>query len=143
MGRKRSEACAIDMTPMIDVVFQLIIFFIVTINLSENINPDIVLALGKNGPVIDNKQDKRTIVVEVDKKGAITIKSFSLSHQQFKQLIQSRYNRIGEFPLLIRGDQRTQHQQIRRVMDMCTEIGLYRIQFAAIKEVKTKRAPNS
>ena len=32
-----SEGCAGDMTPMIDVVFQLIIFFIVTIKMDETV----------------------------------------------------------------------------------------------------------
>ncbi len=141
MARKKPEGCAIDMTPMIDVVFQLIIFFIVTINLSENINPEIVLENGRNGPLIDNKQDKTTIVVEVDKKGYISVHSIPMSHQQFRQIIRNRYNKMGEFPLLIRGDYRTSHQHIRQVMDMCTEIGLYRIQFAAVKEPKGKKKP--
>jgi biopolymer transport protein ExbD len=124
------------MTPMIDVVFQLIIFFIVTINLAENTNPDIVLADAKNGPLIKDTKHNNTIVVEVDRKGVISIHNIRLSPVQFKQIIQSRYNRMGEFPLLIRGDYRTEHALIRRVMDTCTEIGLFRIQFAAIKEPK-------
>ena len=44
MRRKRSsESCDIDMTPMIDVVFQMIIFFIVTMKMDENVNKDIIL----------------------------------------------------------------------------------------------------
>ncbi len=37
------------MTPMIDVVFQLIIFFVVTLKMTTDVNPDIVLEDGKNG----------------------------------------------------------------------------------------------
>ena len=40
MARRSSEQCDIDMTPMIDVVFQLIIFFVVTIKFSTDVNPD-------------------------------------------------------------------------------------------------------
>ena len=49
MARRVSEQCEIDMTPMIDVVFQLIIFFVVTLKMTSDINPDIELEDGKNG----------------------------------------------------------------------------------------------
>ena len=49
MARRSSEQCEIDMTPMIDVVFQLIIFFVVTLKMTTDVNPDIVLEDGKHG----------------------------------------------------------------------------------------------
>lgn len=133
--RKSAEECPIDMTPMIDVVFQLIIFFTVTIRLDQTTNPDIELELAANGPEI-KRVTEQTMVVEVDKKGGLTMHGMRMSVSQFAGFIQNRFNRTGEFPLLIRGDWRTQHKDIRRVMDACTEIGLYRISFAAIKEKK-------
>ena len=50
--RRPNEGCEMDMTPMIDVTFQLIIFFVVTIKFTENANPDIVLEDGKHGEII-------------------------------------------------------------------------------------------
>ncbi|MGI6391752.1 MAG: ExbD/TolR family protein [Kiritimatiellia bacterium] len=52
MARRSSEQCDIDMTPMIDVVFQLIIFFVVTIKFSSDVNPDIFLEDGKHGETL-------------------------------------------------------------------------------------------
>ena len=62
--RRPSDGGEMNMTPMIDVVFQLIIFFVVTLKLSKEENPDIDLENGKTlgmfGP------GDRTIPVPLD-----------------------------------------------------------------------------
>jgi biopolymer transport protein ExbD len=138
MTRKRKtpgEGCEVDMTPMIDVVFQLIIFFIVTIKMEQEVNEDIELEEAPHGPVID-EQDPRTMVVEVDRRGWISMSGAQLSKAKFLGVLQARYRRYGAFPVLIRGDRRTRHEDIRAVMDLCTRIGIWRISFAAIQEQK-------
>ena len=135
--RVRSEGCAVDMTPMIDVVFQLIIFFIVTIKMDERKNEDIRLEEAKHGPAIE-KQDPKTLIVEVDQHGWISIHGAQLSPARFQKIMAARYQRYGQFPILIRGDYRTEHRDIRAVMDICTRAGIWRINFAAIKERKNE-----
>jgi biopolymer transport protein ExbD len=139
MGRNRTtEGCEIDMTPMIDVVFQLIIFFIVTIQMEKNYKEDIELADSPHGPAITSKQQVRTMVIEVDKRGDVSIHSVPLTVAQFRSIMITRYKNYGEFPVLIRGDRRTPHKDVRRVMDICSGIGIWRINFAAIKEHKAE-----
>jgi biopolymer transport protein ExbD len=136
MARTWSQACEINMTPMIDVVFQLIIFFIVTIKMEQDINPEIELEEAVHGPVIE-KEDPRTLTVEVDRRGWISIHGAQLSRRKLYDIMKDRYRRHGSFPVLIRGDYRTQHRDIREVMDICTGAGIWRISFAAIQERKT------
>ena len=136
MARRNVEPCGLDMTPMIDVVFQLMIFFIVTIKMGENINRSIKLEYAKRGPIIKG-EDPRSITIEVDRRGWITIQNAAVSKQMLRTLLQNRYNRFGAFPVLIRGDHRTAHSEIRGVMDICASIGLARVSFVGIKEKKT------
>lgn len=136
MGRDRrtnASGCTIDMTPMIDVVFQLIIFFIVSIKMEQTINEDIRLAKAEHGPMIE-EEDPRTMVVEVDKRGWISIHGAQLSRSKFQKIMVARAKRRGQFPVLIRADRRTEHQDVRAVMDICSQIGIWRINFAAIKQ---------
>jgi biopolymer transport protein ExbD len=130
------EGSEVDMTPMIDVVFQLIIFFIVTIKMDQDVNKEIELPPSPRGPMIE-EEDPRTMIVEVDQHGWISIRGAQLSHQQFLNIMRARYKRFGEFPVLIRGDRRAEHKHIKAVMDICTSANLWRINFAAIKEKKT------
>ena len=139
MGRRHKNSvagCEVDMTPMIDVVFQLIIFFIVTMKMDQDINPDIQLADSVNGPIIEELAPS-TMVVEVSRKGNISIHNAQLSRAKFRNIMISRKKRMGMFPVLIRGDRRTRHEDIRAVMDICTDIGIWRINFAATQEDKT------
>jgi biopolymer transport protein ExbD len=118
-------------------VFQLIIFFIVTIKMEQDINEDIRLEDAKHGPTIE-KQDPRTTVIEVDRRGWISMHGAQLTPNQLRNILVSKYKRLGQsFPILIRGDARARHEDIRSVMDICTSIGIWRISFAAIKERKT------
>jgi len=126
----------VDMTPMIDVVFQLIIFFIVTIQLEQDVNEQVELAMAPAGPPI-TEEDPRTMVVEVDQRGWISIRGAQLTHRHFANIMKNRFKKFGEFPVLIRGDRRARHEDIRAVMDICTSVGIWRINFAAIKEKKT------
>jgi len=139
MRRKRStDGCELDMTPMIDVVFQMIIFFIVTIKMDENINEKIELEAAKQGPLYKG-EDPRTMVIEVDRRGWLSINNVQFSEAQLRNVIRGRFNRLGTFPVMIRADRRTQHKDVRKVMDMCSEAGIWRIDFAAIKEPKANK----
>jgi biopolymer transport protein ExbD len=137
MGKKRDySAATMDMTPMIDCVFQLIIFFVVTITVDQKLNEDIKLEFSKHGPV-QKEPDPRLTVIEVDKRGWISMRGTPLSKAQLRDLLQAKYRRLGgAFPILIRGDYRTKHQDIRAVMDICTANNIWKIEFAAIKEKK-------
>ena len=139
MGKRTTEGCEIDMTPMIDVVFQLIIFFIVTIQMEKNYKEDIELEDSPHGPAITSKNLHRTMVIEVDKRGAISMNTVPLTTTQFRGIMITRYKNYGQFPVLIRGDRRTPHKDIRRIMDICSGIGIWRINFAAIKERKAEQ----
>ena len=133
--RRRTEGCEIDMTPMIDVVFQLIIFFIVTMKMEQEFNPDIKLPDAKDAPAIE-EENPHTMVVEIDRRGWISIHGAQLTPLKFQRIMQARFGRYGEFPVLIRGDARARHEDIRAVMDICTGVGIWRLNFAAIKEEK-------
>lgn len=133
--KKISEGCATDMTPMIDVVFQLIIFFIVTLKMDEK-NPDIKLDDAPHGPIL-KEISPLTVQIEVDRRGRITMNNVPFSKNALSGYLRSKYKQYGEYPVLIRGDYRAKHNDIRGVMDLCTAAGLWRINFAAIKERKT------
>lgn len=133
--KKRYPEAQLDMTPMIDVVFQLIIFFVVTVDLqSKALETDIRMAMSPNGPVEEQK-DPRTIVVDVNKDGEISIMKTQISEGFLLNVLNKARNQSGQStPVVIRGDLRAKHETIKRVMDICGKAGLWKIRFAALKE---------
>ena len=125
----------LNMTPMIDIVFQLIIFFVVTADMANKANDTLVsMAMAPNGAV-EEQQDPRTITVDVDKQGKISIAKVDLSEGQLLTILNKARKESGQStPVVIRGDEKAEHESIRRVMDICGKAGLWQLRFAALKE---------
>ena len=135
--RKKStdDEMAVNMTPMIDVVFQLIIFFITTVDLENKaLDTNVRMAMSPHGMVVEQK-DPRTVTVDVDDSGKISIVNVPLSKGQLIAVLKKSVQQYGNsIPVVIRGDIDTKHEYIRQVMDACTAAGLWKVKFAAIKE---------
>ena len=140
MARKKNqEGCDLNMTPMIDVVFQLIIFFIVTINIADTKDETVRLELGTHGQDMEAGEDKpSSLVIDVARNGRCSIGNVTLTDTRLRQIMHQRYARYGSsFDVCVRGDARAQHNAIRKVMDVCTAEGIGRVTFVAVKDART------
>ena len=114
---------ALSMTPLIDVVFLLLIFFLVASRLSrEDQELDIPLPSAANAqPMTAEPQE---LIVNIDEKGAIVVNSQSLDSQQFETLLtQSLANNPLGQSVIIRADKRVPLQTPVDVMDICLKCG--------------------
>ena len=140
MAKKSADECELNMTPMIDVVFQLMIFFILTIKMNQEINEDIILEDAPWGPVIKSDSDsnkQQALVIEIDKKGRVSIHNRTMSMGELQNTLVTRMKRFrAMYPIMVRADWRTPHDSVRKVMDLCARIGLWRINFVAVQEHK-------
>ncbi len=149
MARKPQENPQLDMTPMIDVVFELIIFFVVTLTEAEKKDETIELEDGQHGVVLtsDNlPSDLMQIDIasyRKDGKGArISMADQEMSLAALRQQVKlrkDRYNR--EFPVFIRADYAVPHKVVKDVMDVCTDMGIWQFSIMAIAEDKTASRP--
>ncbi len=124
MKKPKNEDVSLDMTPMIDVVFQLIIFFVVTLKMTDNNDTTIRLEDGRNGIVLTQDElppSQLTIDVLTDEKGrgVYKIGNWAVTPQQIEQKVKERYLKYLDFPCMIRADWRTQHRHVRDVYRAC------------------------
>ncbi|NLB65635.1 MAG: biopolymer transporter ExbD [Lentisphaerae bacterium] len=133
--KKKYPDAEMDMTPMIDVVFQLIIFFITTADMdSKALETKVRMAMSPHGPVEEVK-DPRTVVVDVDVDGKISIMQTPLSEGQLLAILKKAVQASGQgTPVVIRADEMVYHEHVKRVMDLIGRAGLWKIRFAALKE---------
>jgi len=133
--RKQYPDAKLDMTPMIDVVFQLIIFFVVTAAMQNKaLETNVRMAMAPNGP-LEQVKDPRTVMVDVVEDGTIHIMKTRISEGQLLTILNNARKTSGQStPVVIRGDLGTKHEAIKRVMDICGKAGLWKIRFAALKE---------
>ena len=123
MKKPKNEEASLDMTPMIDVVFQLIIFFVVTLKMTDNSKAEIKLEDGVHGIVLNHEElPPSQLTIDVVQKGntaVYKISNFPVNPDQIRQKVADRYRRYGDFPCLIRADWKTQHRYVREVMKAC------------------------
>ena len=108
MARNKEYGINMDMTPMIDCVFQLMIFFIVTFKLdNDQINEKIELAKSPNGPKIEEKVPG-TMIVEVDDRGLLSIGRVPMNEETLFGIVKQAVGRIGNnnVQILLRADRR-------------------------------------
>ncbi|MCU0858071.1 MAG: biopolymer transporter ExbD [Pontiellaceae bacterium] len=139
MRRFKQPDGSINMTAMIDVVFQMIIFFVCTVQLEqEAISEWIRLPDSPNGPMIAEEKDPRTITIEVDGQGKIFIARTRLSEEKLRKVLSKTVQDYGDYgpsiPIRIRADAAARHTDVKRVLDACSSAGLYKISFIATKD---------
>lgn len=132
--QKEEEMQSGNLTAMIDVVFQLIIFFVVSTNLQNTIDDRIKLAIAPNAKPVTGK-DPREIKIDVDSNGNISIARTRMSAAMLALIVKKAVAEQGvDIPIVIRGDQGTKHSAMKSAMDACTDARLYKIKFSVLKE---------
>ena len=139
MAKIPKSSGSVNMTPMIDVVFQMIIFFVCTAQLErEMIDKSIRVPDAPHAPAVADAKDPRTITIEVDAKGKVSIARTPLKVSTLRKILAKTVADYGvrgpSIPILIRADAAARHVHVRRVMDACTGAGLYKIAFVAVKD---------
>lgn len=127
------------MTPMIDVVFELIIFFVVTLTEAQRKDETIELEDGKHGIVLTPDELPPThMQIDINAKGRISMGDVTLTPDEVQRRVADRKKRVGgEFPIMIRADFATQHKDVAKVMNACTAAGIWKLSFMAVHEDKT------
>ena len=140
MARKEQLNPQLDMTPMIDVVFELIIFFVVTLTQCRAKDETIRLEDGRHGIELTPEEMPPTqMTVDIARTGRISMGDITLTPEQIGQRVKERKRKFGEFPVLIRADKDTRHEAVARVMNACTANGIWKISFMAVQEDKTSK----
>ena len=142
MARRIQENPQLDMTPMIDVVFELIIFFVVTLTEAQRKDETIELEDGKSGIVLTPEELPPThmmVDIGLDRKGKprISMGDRDITPDEIGRRVKEKMRKVGEFPVLIRADYAVPHYAVARVMNACTANGIWKISFVAVQEDKT------
>ncbi len=140
MARKKQENPQLDMTPMIDVVFELIIFFVVTLTQATAKDETVRLEDGKHGVELTPDELPPThLIVDVARNGRISMCDVTITPAELGRRVKERMRKYGEFPVLIRADYRARHKAVSDVMNACTMNGIWKLSFVAVYDRKSEK----
>ena len=117
------EEPTLNLTPMIDVVFLLLIFFMVaTTFLDPEREIDIELPVAESGGEPDRPPEE--VVLNVSEDGTVVHGGAELDGDSLLELLRGAAQRDPETPVTIRGHRAAKHESIVSVMDACGVAGL-------------------
>ena len=128
---------AIQMAPLIDIVFLLLIFF-----MSAFIFYELETEIDISVPTADEAQEMQRapgeIIINIREDGTVVVNQRELSYDGLKSML-TRVSELYEGqPVIIRGDKDARHKHIIKVLDICAGSNIWNISFATMKEKKNE-----
>ncbi len=128
--REKTEDLDVNLTPLIDVVFLLLIFFMVSTTFQRESQISVQLPKAAKEPV-DIPAEKIEIVINAT--GQFFVNEQELIKSDANALISALNNVTAgnrDIPLTIRADSNTPHQAVVTAMDAAAQLGLNRMSIA-------------
>lgn len=120
----------IDLTPMLDVVFIMLIFFIVTASFIKEAGVDITRPKAETA----DKQDKANIFVALTPGDEIWIDRKKVSPAQLRPVLERLKAENPQGSMVIQADRESKANLLMQVMDAAREAGLTEVAVAAVQE---------
>ena len=148
---QRSEPPDINLAPLIDVVFLLLIFFMVTTTFRDEAGVKITLPEAQGEPAAESS----VLTLTIDAAGTFFVNDHQVSDRQPETLRRALQAALapaaaapipsavlsanprafpnaaaGDRPLILKADAQTPHQAVVTAMDVASQLGLTRFSFA-------------
>jgi len=113
--RKSRRFADIDITPLIDVLFMLIIFFVLTATFIQG-KLDIDLPSGEG----ETSEMKNTMILTIEKDGAIFWDGLRVAQEELPELARG----AGDRDILIAGDKNAPYGRVAEVLSILRKVGV-------------------
>ena len=133
----KEESVEVNLTPLIDVVFLLLIFFMVTTTFDRHARLKVSLP---ESSAKSTQQKDEPLVLSIDAKGNYFLNDRQIINQQLDTLKQAIQKTIAEkkqdtkdVALVLRADANTPHQSVVRAMDAASQLGMTKLSIATVE----------
>ncbi|MGV6818042.1 MAG: ExbD/TolR family protein [Thiotrichales bacterium] len=127
---RTEEELSVGLTPLIDIIFILLIFFMVTTTFDRNSELKIDLPEAQTETA---SSDEKSLEVAIDVQGNYFVNRVKVVSTQPKALLLAISKVVGEdktIPVVIKADANTPHQAVVTAMDTVGRLGLRRMSIA-------------
>jgi len=126
MRKRGNNRSFIDMAPMADIVFLLLIFFM--LSSSFVVQPGIKIKLPK---AVSSEIDlTKIIVIDVTKEGRIFLNGKNYTLRNLPGVLSEELSRVKEKKVIIKADQNTRHGFVVKIMDIAKLAGAEKLVIA-------------
>lgn len=125
--RKSSEEPRIDLTPMVDVVFLLLIFFMISTTFVESPGISIKLPEASSQQV---EREPQELKIYLSRDGEIYYLDRKISIKDYKGLLAEHQSDADTTTILLLADQESRHGKVVTLMDLARDAGFIKLAIA-------------
>ncbi len=126
-SQTEEDESTIDITPMLDVVFIMLIFFIVTATFIKEAGIDVDKPAAATAVV----QEKASILIAIDANDKIWINRRQVDIRSVRSIIERLHAENPKGTVVIQADKESKNDALVQVMDASRRAGVYDIALAA------------
>jgi biopolymer transport protein ExbD len=131
-GRAQPDAPGFQIAPMIDVVFLLLIFFLVTWNFArQETELDVKVPTAREGK--ENRRAMGEVILNVRADGSIVMNRRTFNPEELASALAKIAQLYPDQAVVVRGDENTPYRDIVKVLDICRTAGIWNVAFATSK----------
>ena len=127
-----SEESSVRMAPLIDVVFLLLIFFLVATTFYES-EKDITIRLAGATEGAERDRVIDLLVINIGEAGVIVVDQRVYSADALEKLLRESRARNAQLAAIIRCDRRARHADFVKVLNLCERTGVRQVAVATIQ----------
>ncbi len=125
------EELVLNLTPMIDVIFLLLIFFMVATTFQDPERElDLDLPQAQSGSTLTEQDDE--VVINIKQDGTLVISNREVTQQELVRHLNQTAQQDPETPVTIRGDRFVHHEDVVSAMDACGSAGLHNLSIGTL-----------
>ena len=137
--RQRSQEIGMDMTPLIDVVFLLLIFFMVSTTFTRESHLQVELPEASGAPASAAEVDQIDVVISADGQYLLNDQPLVNNRREtLERAIKELVNTDKSLPFIITADARTPHEFVVRAMDAAGRLGFAKLSITTEREAQTQ-----
>lgn len=128
-GRIQPDAPGFQIAPMVDIVFLLLIFFLVTWNFArQETELDVKVPTAKEGK--ETRRSVGEVILNVKSDGSIVMNRRTFTPDALKEALSRISQLYPDQAVVLRGDENTDYKHIVDVLDICRAANIWNVAFA-------------
>ncbi len=129
LRQRRREPVLVDITPLVDVVFLMLIFFMVSTSFS--VSNTLKLDLPASHATQQNRKAEQ-VVISIDAQGQLYVQEEPVADADLYRRILNISKGDPNMPVVLRADGSSQHKRVVYVLDTLRELGMGKIGIATV-----------
>jgi len=121
----------VDITPLVDIVFLMLIFFMVSTSFKVASSLKLELPTSKSQEQVSDKQE---VIISISSEGKFYVQDEPVSDPDLRKRILNETKGDPNMRVVLRADARTQHRFVVRALDVLRGLGMGKVAIATVED---------